>query len=71
MDKYDFYDSDKVDAFREARNKKFRGIIKRYSEAKEKCDPAAITKSLEAISRFKEQDKKYEQYAEEAGICWP
>lgn len=67
MNKYDFYDYEKVEKVRIERSRKYMDLVNKWHNAKEKNDEVMKIKTIEDMSKHKKQDEKYKAMAEEAG----
>lgn len=67
---YEFYDSEKLEKFREARAKKYISLVKKWRAVKEKNDKEAMKKVFQAMAKHKKADEVYKQKAENAGLYW-
>lgn len=67
---YDYYDYDAMEKLHESRNKKYMKLFKRYFNAKEKGDEAAMKKAVRAMSKHKAQDEKLKEKSQQSGYYW-
>jgi hypothetical protein len=65
-----WYDGDEVKQLKEKYDAKFRSILKRKIEARQKGDKAAHIKVIQALARHLEKGQSYEKKAEETGAKW-
>jgi len=70
MDKYEFYDFEKVEALKNQRARKYMDYVRRWLAAKEKGNDKAKERAIKAMRKHKEQDEKFKIMAREAGHCW-
>lgn len=70
MDKYDFYDHEKVQELINQRARKYMDHVKRWLAAKEKGNDKAKERAIKAMRKHKEQDEKFKIMAREAGHYW-
>jgi len=70
MDKYDFYDFEKVEAFINQRACKYMDYIRRWLAAKEKGNDKAKERALKMMRKHREQDEKFKMMAREARYYW-
>lgn len=70
MNKYDFYDHEKVGKFKEERSEKLMRLYRRCLKAKEKGDMEAKEKIMLSIIKHKAAEEEYKKSAKEAGFYW-
>lgn len=70
MDKYDFYDYEKVENLKNQRARKYMDYVKRWLTAKEKGNDKAAESVFKSMKKHKEQDEKFKIMAREAGHYW-
>jgi hypothetical protein len=70
MDKYDFYDYEKVEALKAQRARKYMDYVRQWHTAKEKGNEKAKETAFKAMKKHKEQDEKFKMMAREAGQYW-
>lgn len=67
---YEFYDSEKLEKFRESRSKKYISLVRKWREAKEKNNEDAMKNAFQAMAKHKKADEVYKQKAGNAGQHW-
>lgn len=70
MNKYDFYDYEKVEEFKAQRARKYMDYAKQWFKAKEKGNDKTKVRVLKAMKKHREEDQKYKTMAREAGHYW-
>ncbi len=67
MDKYEFYDFEKVEALKNQRARKYMDLVRRWLVAKEKGNDKAKERASKAMKKHREQDDQFKIMAREAG----
>jgi len=70
MDKYEFYDSEKVEALKNQRARKYMDYVRLWLAAKEKDNDKAKERASKAMKKHREQDEKFKTMTREAGHYW-
>jgi hypothetical protein len=70
MDKYDFYDYDKVVNLQETRAGKYLELVRKLRVAREAADERAIERIRKAIRKYRDQNEKYKDMAEDSRAYW-
>lgn len=70
VDKYDFYDFEKVEEFKNQRARKYIDYVRQWRAAKEKGNDKAKERTFKMMKKHKEQDEKFKMMAREAGHYW-
>ena len=70
MDKYEFYDYEKVENLKNQRARKYMDYVRRWLSAKEKANDKAKERAIKAMRKHQEQDEKFKMMAREAGQYW-
>ncbi len=70
MNKYDFYDYDKMEELRDGYHKTGVDLFRRLYNAKEKGNQRAAERARKALVKHEAKGKKMKERAEEAGFYW-
>jgi hypothetical protein len=63
-------DEDKIEKLQEKRARKWLQLYKKFMDAREKNDKAALEKTKEALRKHDEQDRVFKKKAEESCSFW-
>ncbi|MEN9343251.1 MAG: hypothetical protein RLZZ453_38 [Chlamydiota bacterium] len=70
MDKYDFYDFEKVEELKNQRARKYMDYVRQWLAAKEKGNDKAKKRALKIMRKHRDQDEEFKMMAREAGHYW-
>jgi hypothetical protein len=70
MDKYDFYDHEKLQELINQRARKYMDYARRWLVAKEKGNDKAKERASKAMRKHRQEDEKFKIMAREAGHYW-